>query len=177
VAENWSGAVVGSGMMARGHSDGTPPMILENSTDDNPFFGTGNNVNQPPGSGWEQKRTKLLNNGEIVWDVGGNVSQWVSDNSASLGLSPSIPSVREFSDQIYFPTSGASAFLNTLILGPSGGIDNSHGLGVVYSMTSDGILRGGHYINSSYSGLFMSKSTQTTELNGYYGFRCVYLPQ
>jgi hypothetical protein len=177
VAENWSGAAVGNGMMARGHSDGTPPMILENSTDDNPYFGTENNVNQVPGSGWEQKRTKILNNGEIVWDMGGNVSQWVSDNSASLGLNPSIPSTREFSEQTYFPTLGASAFLNKLILGPSGGIDNSHGLGVVYSMTSDGILRGGHYINSSYSGLFMSSSTQTTQLNGYYGFRCVYLPQ
>ncbi|NBW80127.1 hypothetical protein EBR21_00080 [bacterium] len=146
VAENWSGAAVGSGMMARGHLDGTPAMILENSTDDNPFFGTGNNVNQAPGSGWEQMRTRLLSNGETVWDMGGNVSQWVSDNSTSLGLSPSISSVKQFSDRIPFPMTGPSAFLNRLILGPLGDFDNSHGLGVVYSMASDGILRGGHYI-------------------------------
>jgi hypothetical protein len=86
-APNWSGGSVGLGVMARGHTDGEPNKPLWYDTDYNPYFLTGNNQD----NGWEQKRTLALSNGEIIWDFGGNVFQWVSDNYDELNLEQDIP--------------------------------------------------------------------------------------
>ncbi|MEN9825065.1 MAG: hypothetical protein RI953_810, partial [Pseudomonadota bacterium] len=88
VPANWSGGAVGNGSMALGHSDDTSNLVgaLANDIDSKPYSGTGNSASDPVGSGWEQRRTQTLSNGELVWDFAGNVWQWVSEDFAALGV-------------------------------------------------------------------------------------------
>ena len=82
---NWTGGTVGNGSLFRGHGDGNGPngflySALEASTDDDPYIGTGNNIN----NGADQKRTHTLSNGEVVWDLSGNV--WEFNSTTINGL-------------------------------------------------------------------------------------------
>ena len=47
------------------------------------YRGTGNTSAQAVGSGWEQRRTHRLSNGQVIWDVAGNVWEWVNFNETS----------------------------------------------------------------------------------------------
>ncbi len=87
VASNWSGGAAGSGSMYIGHTDATPSNTLVASIDDNNgYYGTGNSAS----SGANQRRTLTLNNGEVMWDLAGNVWEWTNatvDAGQSPGLS------------------------------------------------------------------------------------------
>jgi prepilin-type N-terminal cleavage/methylation domain-containing protein len=73
VASNWSSGVVGSGYIYSGHNDSLPNNALIASTDDaDGYNGTGN-------SSGNQRRTLTLTNGEVVWDIAGNVWEWTND--------------------------------------------------------------------------------------------------
>lgn len=75
VGWNWSGGTPGSGQMSNGHSDSSPNNSLAASTDDDPCYGTGQTCDI---STWNsQRRTYKLSNGEYIWDMGGNVWDWV----------------------------------------------------------------------------------------------------
>lgn len=64
---------VGDGMLWRGHSDNDPVNALAASTDNDPYNGTEN-------SGFSrERRTHTLSNGEIIWDLSGNVNEWIND--------------------------------------------------------------------------------------------------
>ena len=41
------------------------------------YRGTGNTSVQAAGSGWEQRRTHYVSSGDVVWDLAGNVWEWV----------------------------------------------------------------------------------------------------
>ncbi|NBO38647.1 hypothetical protein EBU99_08700 [bacterium] len=97
VRANWSGGIVGSGILNRGHSDGSPAQILDHSPDDlNAYIGTGDAAvaikpwdqwgSTTPDPGADQKRTHMLSNGEVIWDFSGNIWQWVRDDISTLGV-------------------------------------------------------------------------------------------
>jgi len=65
VPGNWSGAAVGSGSIPRGNSNSSAAM---DSTTDL----TGIN-----------KRTLTLTNGQVIWDIAGNVWEWTSGTSTT----------------------------------------------------------------------------------------------
>lgn len=76
-ASNWSNGTIGSVNIYRGHSDSTPNNPLEASTNDNDgYYGTDD-------MGDNQRRTLTLSNGEIIWDVSGNVWEWTQGTIAS----------------------------------------------------------------------------------------------
>lgn len=94
-AANWSGNVVGNGFIPTGHSDGFTRCIsgssgmtcwgqagqdyLAASPDDTQgCFGTNNPdcLNKSSTDYW-QKRTFQLANGQIIWDMAGNINSWV----------------------------------------------------------------------------------------------------
>lgn len=88
---NWSGGAVGDGHIPTGHSDGycdgTGPLgcqsgqdYLAASTDDTQgCFGTNNNDCLDKGTeDFWQKRTFVLSNGKIIWDMAGNINSWVN---------------------------------------------------------------------------------------------------
>jgi len=78
VASNWSGGSVGSVYIYRGHNDGTPANSLAaDSNDANGYSGTGQSGTS------DQRRTLTLSNGEVIWDLAGNVWEWTSGTSTT----------------------------------------------------------------------------------------------
>lgn len=79
VSSNWSSGVVGSGSLYLGHSDNTPDsMQAASSNDADGYYNTGNV------SGL-QRRTMTLTNGDIVWDIAGNILEWTDATIAGGG--------------------------------------------------------------------------------------------
>jgi Tfp pilus assembly major pilin PilA len=76
VNSNWSGGTVGSGYIYSGHSDGAPFSAVTASVDDNNGY-----VNTGQTSG-NQRRTLTLTNGEVIWDLAGNVYEWTSGTTS-----------------------------------------------------------------------------------------------
>ncbi|PKL31945.1 hypothetical protein CVV43_00650 [Candidatus Saccharibacteria bacterium HGW-Saccharibacteria-1] len=72
VADNWSGGSVGSGYIYSGHNDDAPAYALEASGDDGQGYYLETNT------GGKQKRTLTLTNGEVIWDLAGNVYERTS---------------------------------------------------------------------------------------------------
>jgi len=72
VASNWSGGSVGSGYIYSGHNDNAPAYALEASNDDGQGYYLETNT------GGKQKRVLKLTNGEVIWDLAGNVYERTS---------------------------------------------------------------------------------------------------
>lgn len=173
VGANWSGNAVGSGQMAIGHSDFSPGNSLDNNASDTDgYYGTENTAV----SSWTQRRTRALSNGEMVWDFGGNVWQWASDNYSDLGLNPTIANTTiEFSNTTYFPAAAGS--INRLLFAPDGSFDWSNFTGRMTGGSDGAVTRGGSYSNGSEAGVFAAALHRSvTETLGIIGFRCVFLP-
>ena len=82
-ASNWSDSSVGSGDLNTGHSDNSPSSPLAASTDSNACSGTGQTCDDVS---WDsQKRTHTLSNGEVIWDIAGNVHEWTMPDGALRG--------------------------------------------------------------------------------------------
>jgi type II secretory pathway pseudopilin PulG len=84
VNENWSGGVVGSGYIYSGHNDSFPTSIQPASNDDNPYYGTNNSAPS------NQKRTLIFSNGQVIWDLAGNLTEWTSSSIAGNNM-PGLP--------------------------------------------------------------------------------------
>ena len=82
---NWSGNAVGTGHIPTGHSDGYL-IVGQNyraasTNDGDGCLDTGNpNCLIQANNDFWQKRTFVLSNGEVIWDMAGNISSWVSTN-------------------------------------------------------------------------------------------------
>ena len=63
-------------ILANGHNDNSA-QALPASTDDQPCFGTTTDHSNICGHPSSQKRTLTLSNGQIIWDLAGNVWQWI----------------------------------------------------------------------------------------------------
>ena len=164
VSSNWSGGSVGSGYLYSGHNDGTPSNPIAASTNDSDgYYLTGN-------SSGNQRRTLTLSNGEVIWDLAGNVwditaglltgnqpgaSGWayrewnaISDNgSLNLNVFPS------------FATPAAS------------GWTSAHGIGQLYSSTSNNgtnraFVRGGGWGDTSGAGIYSINLSVATNVTG-----------
>ena len=78
-AANWSNGVVGAGALNRGHNDNAPANSLPANADDNQACeGTGQTCSSTIWDG--QRRTHVLSNAEVIWDLGGNVWEWIDWN-------------------------------------------------------------------------------------------------
>jgi hypothetical protein len=85
-ASNWSGGSVGSGVLARGHSDNTPASYCgANANDLNAYVESSCTGGTMAGTGdtFEQRRTHYLSNGNVIWDFTGSYWQWVNYNNSS----------------------------------------------------------------------------------------------
>lgn len=200
VDENWSPQsgiqIPGTGVLARGHSDNSPGNALAASTDDNPYFGTGNSSSQSANSGWEQRRTLVLSNGQVIWDFSGNVYEWVDwevspSKKAHPNGTPPSEAWREwntintligenFDDEMQ-PHKWASLFIRdtngNLLPSP---LDTSHGIGAYWAgnNSSGGVgVRGGAWDTGTSAGAFLlALSNDSTSFSMNDGFRCVYRP-
>jgi hypothetical protein len=175
-AANWSGGAVGAGAVPRGHSDEAPLAAL--SSDAGPCGGTGNAACEDPGSAdWSQRRTHVLANGDVVWDLAGNLQEqvdgstggpdtlWTSFDSAPFTTDPGFEALRED-------------------FAPEGPYTHVHGMGRMYGGTGN-LTRGGSFDPASRGsggslgpedvGIYGANhnSWNTTAADG---FRCVFVP-
>jgi hypothetical protein len=178
-ASNWSGGTIGSGMVNRGHSDTAPFNTLASSTDEDPYYGTGNNVNEAVSSGWEQKRTHNLSNSELIWDFAGNVAEWVDDINTNDKIAPT-------SGYVSVAQSSGTTGMPLISLRPTSAViswwndswDSTQGFGSYYpGQNGQGgyFQRGGAYLGGSATGLLslvLTNSANSKSTLG--GFRCVY---
>ena len=176
---NWSNGQVGNGHLNRGHSDNNPsnacPASTLNDTDawvegDCTPEASGGDENDPS----RQKRTHALSNGEIIWDVAGNISEWTSVNGWT---NKPITGVWNQYTEPAIDYSSASMTETDLI--PQIAIDNlwnsTQGIGEIWAgiQGNGGALhRGSRYIDRGgiFSAIFNTSSgTNNPEI----GFRCV----
>ena len=183
VGSNWKNGTVGdAGGLSVGAelSDGRPA-----SSDDNiACHATGQTCSS---STWNsRRRTHTLSNGEVVWDIAGNVYEWVKDtNTVNYGLNAQMSQVTYDTHTTSGSLSGGTTTTSRTAkgqFGPSGdytNLDSNHFGGLGYGSLNDsagGILRGGTGQNS-FNGVFSVYLTfPVTTMNTLVGFRCVYHP-
>ena len=179
IPSNWLSGTIGSGHFYRGHSDSTPASTLAASSNDaDGYFGTDD-------SGDNQRRTLTLSNGEVIWDLSGNVWEWTQGTIAA-GQQPGIVgesafAVKQWSNASLnwngFPLSSRHTSLSSLP-GLSGiaSWSTSQAIGQLNSNYGDATLRairrGGTWSDGSSAGIFAVGlgNTPTTTTSGI-GFR------
>ena len=179
---NWSGGSVGSGEMARGHSDNSPASACAADANDANAYVEGSCTGSSTGT-FNQRRTHTLSNGEVIWDLAGNVHEWISYfNDSAKPSDDGTPDngAREYTAIANpTPTMPLSDLIPTSALKPfwSDSWNSSQSIGKYDSGTqgSGGALRrGGNWANTTMSGVFManmySPPTYATSLA--IGFRC-----
>jgi len=174
VPSNWNGGVVGTSYIYRGHSDGTPNNALEASTDDT----DGYYLAQNDTSG-NQRRTLTLTNGEVIWDMAGNVHEWTAGQSTTgqPGITGEVTMASKEWNTVNAP--------GTLIPNPnpsfgtpaaSGWTGTTNGIGKLFSCVCatslKGFRRGGDWAWSSSAGIYMLQLDDApTGLSDDVGFR------
>jgi prepilin-type N-terminal cleavage/methylation domain-containing protein len=171
VTSNWSGGSVGSGYIYSGHNDNSPTggPLAASSNDGDGYSGTGNTTPS------NQRRTLTLTNGEVIWDLAGNVYDWTSGQTSGGQPGASGYTWREWN------TIAGSGSLSPSPL-PSYGTPaasawtSAQGIGAVYSNSDEaavrGFLRGGHWYHGSNAGvLLLTLYNPPSFLLGNVGFR------
>ncbi len=179
VGTNWSGGSTGSGNLARGWSARTSDDGFQNSavaptTDSTCVYNSAANTCAATGT-HKLRRTHQLSNGSEVWDLSGNVWEWVDWDSGSAGFTIG-------------PTDGDTGGwneLNDLVgsltvddVAPLGPYTSAEQAGRLYPYTSGGAaLRGGRWFNGTNAGAFaLSLVNDPTVSGSGIGFRCSYRP-
>jgi hypothetical protein len=184
VPSNWSSGIVGTGYIYSGHNDNAPASALAAVADDNEGYSdTGNNATDATVTngvvGKAQRRTLTLSNGQVIWDLAGNVSEWTSGTATNNqpGITAGGYNWREYiaitnlgtlPAPNVFPTatgfSGASTWNSTNGIGQ---IYSDSGESVLHGFTRGGIWNGG--VNAGVLSLYLNSVISRTAVN--LGFR------
>jgi hypothetical protein len=163
---NWSGGSVGQGSIPMGHSDFSPNHALPATDSSTGYTDTLNNA----ANGWKQRRTHWLSNGEIVWDLSGNVWEWVYEDKETLGIDHSNFERQEM------PTLKSR---NRLLFGPVNSFGKAQNMGLLWPGPNEAVGRGSSWGFDTSSGIFgasVGNNFPNSE-NISTGFRCVARPQ
>jgi prepilin-type N-terminal cleavage/methylation domain-containing protein len=165
---------IGIGGLYRGHSDANPNFALAAGADNDGYIGTNN-------SGFSiERRTHTLSNGEIIWDMGGNVWEWTSDSI--LGKDQPTGSPVGFNWRQFTSISNYGTLSYDLTRPSNNTWNSTQNMGYVYSdgtssnNTSFAFLRGGRWASTSPTdaGVFTLRLNHTpSDTSTFIGFRCV----
>jgi formylglycine-generating enzyme required for sulfatase activity len=181
VSSNWSnGSSSGFNAINRGHSDTSPNASLSAASDSFPCYETGNtNCATNSHSDFTQKRTHTLSNGEVIWDIAGNVWEWVKDNNSSIQAPNDYIAIETGWDST---SPGWPMQSDKLNFGPAGDYTSKNagefgGLGYGFLDSNSGVvIRGGSFQDGTHSGAFAANLFLTngpTYSGPELGFRCV----
>jgi prepilin-type N-terminal cleavage/methylation domain-containing protein len=135
VASNWSGGTVGAGYIYSGHNDNTPSnALVADANDTNGYSGETN-------TGGNQRRTLTLTNGQVIWDLAGNVWEWTS--GTTTGNQPGAPGFA-WRDWNTLTIPGSLSPNSSPSYGNSAAAswNSGQGIGRLYSASDDTSLRG-----------------------------------
>jgi len=165
---NWSSATAYVGELSVGHSDAAPNHALAASTDDDPCAGTGQTCSQDV---WDrQRRTHRLPGGEVIWDLGGNSTEWVRDSVAPIPGGDDYVAMLASSDP-------RIAVLGTPNLCDAPDTSPFCGYGIVHTNGGATTVRGGGLDWDADAGIFAAALFfQADHVDWNISFRCVYTP-
>jgi formylglycine-generating enzyme required for sulfatase activity len=197
-ASNWSGGVVGSGYINRGYSahtsygDSWTNTAAAPDTGSSYVYNSGANALSSTGNHL-YKRTYTLSNGEEIWDMGGNVLEWIDETidctttTCSSSLMPYGASAGSEWCEYYGTVSGFDTIatwgeFTKIQLGPIGNYNSTNQIGRIFtdnsSATPSGnihvFLRSGFWNYGNYAGVFtiiLPRAPDYTYIGA--GFRCV----
>lgn len=175
VGSNWSSGTVGSGFIYSGHNDSAPNTALVAVANDNDGY---NGTGQTTGS--NQRRTLALSNGNVIWDLAGNVYDW-SSGQVSSAIQPGVAG-NAYASWLEWPavTTPGSLPVNVTPAGTgisgAGSWNSSNGVGQLISNPADtvlrGFLRGGYWNLTSFTGvLFLNLNLTPSGTGSSFGFR------
>jgi prepilin-type N-terminal cleavage/methylation domain-containing protein len=177
VASNWSGGAVGSGYIYSGHNDDAPDNALATSTDNDGYYSTGNSSF----SGTNQRRTLTLSNGEVIWDLAGNVSEWTSGvTNGTTAQQPGVTGAgwtwRGWTTATTQGSLAVNPFPSSTGISGSSNWTSSNGIGQLYSNADNtslyGFVRGGAWYSDNGAGvLTLSLGNGSGLTSTYLGFR------
>ena len=186
-------------ILANGHNDSSPNHALPAGPDSEPCFGTTTDGSNLCGGPTSQKRTLTLTNGSVIWDLAGNVWQWVDATITRKDQPASTTAGKLDQGWIWseFAPGAAATVITSSGSPPSLGYDafrptnpawnSTNGVGRIYhySAASDTnttlytFIRGGNWRHGYDSGAFtihMSPVPSTANIDDV-GFRCAVLPR
>jgi hypothetical protein len=181
VNANWSNGTVGDGHLNRGHSDNNPATpcdaVLENVHTDC----------STTGADFHQKRTHTLTNSEVIWDIAGNIWQWVdwniTPNQKAYLSSDGMPLAawREFSalhsEGVLTSPSDPMATWTWSPFNTSFNSTQNIGRYLAGINASGGAARRGGAIGGGSGGIFtLFLSNSASDTNAEMGLRCVFRP-
>jgi len=174
---NWTtgtaaSTAISAGGLYRGHSDNSPANALAANTNDSlGYEGTGN-------SGFSiERRTHTLSNGETIWDMSGNVTEWTSDTILG-NQKPNNSSGALWQEWTAISNYGTLSY--DLVRPSNPAWNSSQNMGQILSdgtstnNTIYAFLRGGGWNYTSNAGVFALALDSTPTLSyNIIGFRCV----
>lgn len=188
IANNWSGGSVGSGSLFRGHTDNNPSTAQGSpcaaSANDSLAY-LENNCTPIASGGAEndettQRRTHDLSNGSVIWDLSGNVWEWVDYYNIDQKPTPNGYFWREFTDitgtsalplSDLIPTNAVTPFWNDTW-------NSTQSIGQMWAgpNTEGGSMhRGGDWDDMVNGGVFASNlHAEPTPTYDAIGFRCAF---
>ena len=175
---NWDGGTVGTNEMTRGHSDNNPTnACAADASDANAYVET--DCTGSPSGTFNQRRTHTLSNGEVIWDLSGNVWEWTSyfnDSDKPYDATDGNPvaSWREYTLIDTFGTMSQTDLISQAAV--TGGWSSTEAIGQYNAQVngSGGALRrGGYWNDTTNAGVFAAiLSSSPTNTDSRIGFRC-----
>ena len=173
-------------ILANGHNDLIPGKAIPAGADDQPCYGTTSDGSNICGGKSSQKRTLTLANGEIIWDLAGNVWQWVGANIARKDEPHTFTFARGLGGSLWLWSEYSAVPFSDTYSPLTKGINSLTGSGRIfhYNLTGDtdttlyGFIRGGNWRHGNDSGAFslhMQPVPGKTNIDDI-GFRCATLP-
>ncbi|HEY5921601.1 MAG TPA: hypothetical protein VIV11_08015 [Kofleriaceae bacterium] len=170
VGANWSGGAPGVGRVVEGNTDVTDTVFAV-SDPTNSYSDTGNSAADPADTGWEQRRTLELSNGSVIWDVPGNMQEWIDWTLGDPLDGPPSCTDGEL-PAISCPGLAYDDFNST-----TGTYDRTTGVGYLIGGMGDALRRGGQTTDRQFgiAGIYaLNMNRFTTQTFPATGFRCVY---
>lgn len=167
---NWSSGTVGNSEVSYGNSNNSlasNPLFASSNDNDSCYDGSASACDL---STWDAtRRVHRLSTGEYIWDVAGNVWEWVKDDYSTVGVDAWISQVVGTVKTMFGPLGDFSALSST----PYGNLGRAN-------LSANGaIIRGGSYGDGSdEAGIFavnLSFAPEDSDPN--IGFRCVWSSQ
>lgn len=178
---NWVSGTVGTGAMYSGHSDGGPDNAIESDGNDGDGYA---NTGQTAGS--TQRRTFELSNGEVIWDLSGNVWEDLDD----LIQGNQMPYFTGYGGGVDFTVRewntinqmGGLRYEEVKASDPSWGDAENIGIYMIgfYDATEYLLIRGGNWFSSGNAGLYsmiaLHEEGGVNDGDASRGFRCTLTP-